>query len=547
MPFPWWNEHTLGHHHALSLDIGSESIKFLGINAKQFPSRIEHFSIVSLPSGAVEKNEIKEPTVISAILKDMFKYIGLKDKYVVIAVPRSNITVKTITIDARLTEYEIESRAWIEANHHFPELIGGIYLDYKILGPSATDPSQVELMMVACRKDQIDPYLDVLKQSNLIPKQIDVNCYALARALLASADDKANQGTTALLNLDLTLSSLVVVHEGAMIYAQDHGYDGHRLMARVQDYLTKEAKTEAHATEMVSVGNNVEEKQPVEAGKKDPATDTAYHEILREHIISQLRHAMHFFYSSRPNITLQKLVLAGDCAVIPGLAEFLHQEIGIETTVANPFTKMDFGSKINKDEVLKHAPTLMLCYGLALDDTTSQINLLPWREQKRKAKKIQLAITTGVMAAASLIIAIVIHFFLAALVANQQDRNNFLQTTLNQEQTIMHDLQKEKKEVTALKSKLHFLMKLQINSNNVVKMLSELERIIPSPVSLTMIDQEGDKVTLTGLAASDLDITLFLQKISASSVFTTPVLTEISAQKEGPEGEKIFKLNLQQR
>ncbi len=116
-------------------------------------------------------------------------------------------------IDNRLNAEEIESRAWIEANRHFPDLIGEIYLEFYIQPSSTGKANETELVLIACRKEHIKPYLETLQAAGLTVKIIDVNCYALERALPLVTDISSSIKTIAILNLNINLSSLVVVHK----------------------------------------------------------------------------------------------------------------------------------------------------------------------------------------------------------------------------------------------------------------------------------------------------------------------------------------------
>lgn len=335
-----WKHYT--SEQIIGLDIGPGFVKLLKVNSAVEPCDIEGFSIVALPSGTIAKEEIKNPAAIKEALQEVLEDSGVKVKNVAFAIPRSATIIKTITVDARLSASDIESRAWIEANHHFPDLVGDIYLDFDIVGPTAQDPSQLDLLLVACRKDHVKPYLDILSDSGFKVKVVDVNCYALERALALYMQQFPKIKTVALLNLDFNISSLIVVHQGQMVYAHDHSYEGFYLMTQVKQY--QEGKKEVEIS----------------------MADTAYVDILKAGISAHLRHSMHFFYSSRPHITIEKLVLSGDCSAIPCLNQFIQQETGLETIVADPFANMTLEPVVDQSLLKQHASSLMLVTGLAL-------------------------------------------------------------------------------------------------------------------------------------------------------------------------------------
>lgn len=332
----WWKEKTAPH--VIGLDIGPESLKILKINNNMVPFHVENFIIESLPPDTFDKGEIKNESRLSILLKDALKLAGIKSKKVALAIPRSAAIIKNISIDNRLSQEDIESRVWIEANRHFPELVEDIYLDFSVIGPAPNDATQSELSLVACRKDQIKPYLEILKLSGLLPSIVDVNSYALERALSVIANSTSDIDTIALLNLDISLSTFIVVQNKKLIYAHDQSFDGHRLLTQTQEY----------------------EKNKTEGDAEKQAT------IFKENLSAHSRHTLHFFFTSRPNVNIQKIFLSGDCAMISGLAAFIQNEVGIETAVANPFYHATFASHIDKSDIEKHAPVMMLSLGLAL-------------------------------------------------------------------------------------------------------------------------------------------------------------------------------------
>ncbi|MDR3476515.1 MAG: type IV pilus assembly protein PilM [Gammaproteobacteria bacterium] len=344
MILPWQKQRS--DESLVGLDIGSDFIKLLSINSSIKPYQIKNFAISPIPAGAIVKGEIKDPAAIGAVLKELFKKNQIESKFVALAIPRSSVIIKNINVDKRLNTTEIESRAWIEANHHFPDLVGKIYLDFTVT-PSEQDDSQLGLMLVACRKDQVNPYLEALQEGGLRAKLIDLNSNALDRALAFITETMPDINTIALLNLDVTLSTFLVVHESKQIYAHDHSFDGHRLQTRINDYLQSEG------------------------GKVASLNDLAYFEILKSALSAHLRHTLHFFYSSRPNINIQKLILSGDLAMIPCLDAFIQQEIGIALQIAKPFINMTFADRIDVATLEQSSPTLMLSAGLALSEDNS--------------------------------------------------------------------------------------------------------------------------------------------------------------------------------
>ena len=324
----------------VGLEINSDYIKLLQINHRDTQTEIDFFAIAPLPVGAVIKDEVKDPAAIAGILKNIYKTANYTIPNVALAIPRSSAIIKDITVDKRLTIDEIESRVWIEANRFFPNLIGDIYLDFVVIGPSPQDASQLEIILVACRKEQIDPYLEVMRQADLHARIVDINSYALERTMSVVAKQYPDTKTLALLNISFSLITLIVIHEGMLVYTHELSYDGHSLMPR-----TTESSNNLGSQDINRVSNDA----------------------LKSSLSLHLRHTMQFFYSSRPNIRLEQLILSGDCAVaLPDLAGFIQKETDKETILANPFKNMKLSKGLDEKKLQYFAPSLMLCCGLAM-------------------------------------------------------------------------------------------------------------------------------------------------------------------------------------
>lgn len=333
----------------MGLDFGPGSLKLLRIKKASSQYEVENFTLISIPADVYVKGVIKDSAAMVYLLKEAFKSSKSTTRNVAFAIPRFSTLIKTITIDKRLKAEDIESRAWIEANRLFPDLVGDIYLDFIITGPSPTDKSQLELLFVACRKDQIKPYLDIIREAGLIAKIVDLNSYALERAISCAIPQDAKLETIGLLNINLNLSTFIVIQNKNLIHAQDQSYDGNRLLHQTQEYLKNS------------------EKKPTQ-NYSELLDDPQYYAILKERLISHLRHTLHSFHSSRPHVQIQQILLSGDCATVPAMNLFIEKEMQMQSVIANPFLNMKLAPIINQDELQQYAPTLMLCCGLALSN-----------------------------------------------------------------------------------------------------------------------------------------------------------------------------------
>jgi type IV pilus assembly protein PilN len=177
----------------------------------------------------------------------------------------------------------------------------------------------------------------------------------------------------------------------------------------------------------------------------------------------------------------------------------------------------------------------------------TQINLLPWREQARNAKKIKFGLTALGYAGFAIFIVLIMHVYFASLIDHQEKRNAFLQSIHDQEQIILTQLNKKKKEQSKIDEDLKFLYSLRGNTFRAVQLFDGLARIVPEDVSFSKVIREAKIVTILGSAKSNLEVTQLMKNMANSPLFQQPDLTEISAKETESGDERNFQVKVMLR
>lgn len=164
----------------------------------------------------------------------------------------------------------------------------------------------------------------------------------------------------------------------------------------------------------------------------------------------------------------------------------------------------------------------------------TQINLLPWREQKREQeKKLFISILmawTGV----ALVVILLINYYVLRQVNNQQIRNKILQQEIAAYDQRIKEINRLKKAKEELILQITAVDRLQSTRMFIVYLFDELIRVVPAGVSLTRVERKEDKITLIGYANSNADVSLALENMSNRPSFSNPVLNEIKTLGEKP-------------
>jgi len=146
----------------------------------------------------------------------------------------------------------------------------------------------------------------------------------------------------------------------------------------------------------------------------------------------------------------------------------------------------------------------------------ARINLLPWRAERRELRKREFFMQLGVAAAVAIAVVILWGLFMDARISNQNDRNTYLGDEIKQldaKIVEIKDLQKTKSQLLARKQ---IIEQLQENRSQMVHLFDELVKTIPDGARLTTLKQDGDVLTLKGVAQSNATVADYMRKIEAS-------------------------------
>lgn len=158
-----------------------------------------------------------------------------------------------------------------------------------------------------------------------------------------------------------------------------------------------------------------------------------------------------------------------------------------------------------------------------------RINLLPWREARRKAHNLQFYILMGMVAGLAASIVLLVHGYYATRISIQAERNQFLKNENTKLDKEIAEIRKLKEEIQALLSRKRVIETLQADRAQTVYLLEQLVRQTPDGVYLSSIKQTGLKVNLKGYAQSNARVSTLMRNFEASPYLEKPVLIEIKA------------------
>jgi len=333
----------------VGLDIGSSSIKAVELKKSRGGIELAHVGVEPLANDVVVDSMIMDsPAVASAITK-LFTESGIKSKAVATSVSGHSVIVKRIPVST-MTEEQLSESINTEAAQHIPFDIADVNIDYQILSDDLSGP-QMDVLLVAVKKDKILNYTNVLSMAGKAPTIVDIDVFALQNCYEYNYEPSPGS-TVALLNLGASVMNINILKGSNPLFTRDVSVGGHQYT----DALQKELDLSFDDAESLKLGEKV---GTVSEDAKLPILQQ-----VTEIIVLEIQKTFDFFRATAAGEHIERIYLAGGSAKVPGLMEALRQEFSLPVEVLNPFAKIDPAA--NSDLIDRNAGQLAVAVGLAL-------------------------------------------------------------------------------------------------------------------------------------------------------------------------------------
>lgn len=158
-----------------------------------------------------------------------------------------------------------------------------------------------------------------------------------------------------------------------------------------------------------------------------------------------------------------------------------------------------------------------------------RINLLPHREEAKKAKREQFFVLSGLVSVLAALIVFAVYTLIDGQVTAQTGNNDFLKKEIAALDKQLDQIKRLKEQTQALLSRKQVIENLQRDRGETVHLLSEMVKQVPEGIYLKTLKQDGLNVSVTGYAQSNARVSALMRNIEASPWLENPQLIEVKA------------------
>ncbi len=333
----------------VGIDIGSSSVKVVELERSDSGDlRLVRFvSEPLLPEAIVDSEIIDRQAVVDAI-QNVFDEHDIKTRDVVTAVSGRAVIVKKIWMD-RLDEADAREAILWEAEQHIPYDIQDVTLDFQILR-TAPDEKQMEVLLVAAKKDLVNEQIDILREAGLNPCIVDVDAFAVQNAVESNYVFDPGE-VVAIIDVGSEETNLNIVQDSVPLYTKD--------LPSGTTVIIDAIKRDQHYSQ-----------EEAEEALRMPGPEVNLQAMVQEvfeDLAQSIERASAFLSASEESDSISRLLVSGGGANVRGLAEFLADRLQIPVDVINPLQTVDIDAEQVDTELWSaQAPQYAVSVGLAL-------------------------------------------------------------------------------------------------------------------------------------------------------------------------------------
>ena len=339
----------------IGLDIGSSSVKAVELAVKARGIELVNLGVAPVEPEAIVQGAFLNSSVISEAIQQAVREAGIKTKMVATAVSGHSVIVKKISLPTMSREELEESIRW-EAEQYIPFDINEVNLDFQIL-ETGDGEGQMDVLLVAAKKDLIDDYVQVISDAGLQPIVLDVAAFAVENTFTRNYEPSKEE-VVALVNVGSQVVNINIVSEGVPAFTRDISTGGNAYTEEIQKAL---AVSWEEAERIKLGGGATEESQDVVPQEVEQAMRS-----VTDTVIGEISRSLDFFAATAAESRIARVMLSGGGCRISGFESAFQGKTNLPVELLNPLERVTVSNRLDPDMLARWGPSLGVAVGLAM-------------------------------------------------------------------------------------------------------------------------------------------------------------------------------------
>ena len=286
---------------SVGLDIGSGWIKLCHLKpAKRGNYQMQAFGMVQLPPEAIVDGALMNSTAVVDGIQELFASQKVRHKEVATSVSGHSVIIKKINLPQMTMEELEESIQW-EAEQYIPFDINDVNIDVQILNPESTQAGQMDVLLVAAKKDMVNDYTEVIASAGLTPVVVDIDAFAVQNQFRVNYEVPRSE-TVVLVNIGSSVTNINVLANGVSTFTLDISFGG----SQFTDAVQKALNVSYDEAETLKVGARGAESDAVIPQEVERVLQTE-----SESIANEIQRSLDFYAATSADAHIARIFLSG--------------------------------------------------------------------------------------------------------------------------------------------------------------------------------------------------------------------------------------------
>jgi type IV pilus assembly protein PilM len=338
----------------VGVDIGTSSVKVVQVRETGKGVQLLKYGSEPLPPQSLVDGHVMNSGAVVDALRKLFKDLRISHKEIALSIAGNSVIIKKLNLPLMKRE-ELEEQIQWEAEQHIPYDISEVEIDYNVLGENA-DAGQMDVLLVAAKKEQIQDILEVAKEAKLRPLVVDIAAFVLQNTYELNYGFNPGE-TIALINVGAEVTTVNIVHGNMPQFTRDISNGGNSITEEIQ----KQLQVSFDEAEAYKAGGELHSHEVVPQEVNGIITGVV------DALAGEIQRSLDFYMATTNRGEVERIFVTGGTAKIPYLRVAVERRSRMPVELMDPFRRVHFDDRQFRPDALRsQAPQATIGLGLAL-------------------------------------------------------------------------------------------------------------------------------------------------------------------------------------
>ena len=233
-----------------------------------------------------------------------------------------------------------------------------VNIDTQILNPEANDATgQMDVLLVAAKKDMINDYTTVVSEAGLAPVVVDVDAFAVQNSFNVNYQ-LPDKETVVLINAGASVVNINIISNGITVFTRDVTIGGNQFTEEIQ----KQLNVSYEEAEALKIGGGRQDTDAVVPQEVERVMGS-----VAEQVAGEIQRSLDFYAGTAADANFSRVYLSGGTAKIPALFKTIESRVGVPVEILNPFKNIEIDNRrFDPAFIMDVAPVAAVAVGLSL-------------------------------------------------------------------------------------------------------------------------------------------------------------------------------------